>query len=198
MVNRLDLYLIRHGATESNRQKRYIGWREESLTEEGVKQVEQLRKKLPLMASVYTSDLSRCRETAGILSLVFREEKALREYDFGDFDGKRYEELKDEESYKRWLDDMENETPGNGERFSHFKDRVLQFVNGFLETYECAASPVALVTHGGVIRTLLQHFSKQTSSMWEWSVDPGEAYHIQLLKEGNEWILLQAERITAN
>ncbi|GGF29537.1 alpha-ribazole-5'-phosphate phosphatase [Halobacillus andaensis] len=198
MVDHLDLYLIRHGETVSNRQKRYIGWREEPLTEEGVDQIKQLRKKLPLMEFVYASDLSRCRETAGILSLVFREEKALREYDFGDFDGKSYEELKDEEGYRRWLDDMENESPINGESFSQFKGRVLQFMAALLETCEDAASPIALVTHGGVIRTLLQHFSKQTNSMWEWSMDPGEAYHIQLLKEGDEWILLQAERITAN
>ncbi|WP_431803800.1 histidine phosphatase family protein [Halobacillus andaensis] len=121
MVDRMDLYLIRHGETTSNYEKRYIGWRNEPLSEQGRKQVRLLSQMLPGFETVFASDLLRCTQTAEALAGTWQINRALREYDFGDFDGKSYEELKEDEQYRSWIDDLENVTPPGGETFFHFK-----------------------------------------------------------------------------
>ncbi|MCP3027869.1 histidine phosphatase family protein [Halobacillus sp. A5] len=199
MADCVDFYLIRHGETTSNQERRYIGWRDEPLSDQGRRQINLLCRKLPPFGRLFSSDLTRCTETAGKVDDRFQVDRALREYHFGDFDGKRYAELNKNSEYQCWLNDMENVTPPNGESFSTFRSRVLKFMGRILDCLgQDEQMPVGIVTHGGVIRTLLQYFSKQTNSMWEWSIDPGEAYHLKLIKEGDEWILLQAERITAS
>jgi len=40
------LYLVRHGVTQSNKEKIYVGWSEEKLTEEGIVQAERVEEKI--------------------------------------------------------------------------------------------------------------------------------------------------------
>ncbi|WP_404451240.1 histidine phosphatase family protein [Virgibacillus necropolis] len=196
MVHRFTIYLIRHGETPSNLQKRYLGWRNEAMVEQGRIQIMNMKKHLPALQKVYTSDLDRCRETAAILSPVDEPTTMLREYNFGDFDGFTYEKLKEDLDYQLWLSNMESITPPNGESFASFKNRILCFINQLFNDHRLSNEPIAIVTHGGVIRTLLHHWSTVSESMWEWPVAPGEAYKILLEKEGDRWILSQAVRIT--
>lgn len=179
MDHRFTIYLIRHGETPSNRQKRYLGWRDEEMSERGRTQIMTLKKQLPALQKVYTSDLKRCREAAGILSPVNEPSSMLREYNFGVFDGCTYEDLKENEDYQQWLNNMESVTPPGGESFTAFKNRVLFFVAKLLDTH-CLNEPIGIVTHGGVVRTLLHHWSTVSESMWDWPVAPGEAYEILL------------------
>ncbi|ASN04688.1 histidine phosphatase family protein [Virgibacillus necropolis] len=197
MVHRLViLYLIRHGETPSNVQRRYLGWRNEAMSEQGRLQVMDLKKHLPALQKVYASDLDRCRETASILSQVVEETNRLREYNFGNFDGFTYEELQGKDEYKQWLNDMESITPPNGESLIFFKSRVLSFFAQLIDDHCYSNEPVAIITHGGVIRTMLHHWSNVSESMWDWAVAPGEAYKVILKKEGDQWILSQAVHIT--
>lgn len=196
MVHRFTIYLIRHGETPSNLQKRYLGWRNEAMSEQGRTQIKDLEKKLPMLTKVYTSDLDRCREAAAIMASVNEVSPMLREYNFGDFDGFTYEELKRNANYRQWISNMESITPPNGESFARFKRRIHNFIKQVMEDHRLSNEPIAIVTHGGVIRTMLHHWSTVSDSMWEWSVAPGEAYKIILKKEGDRWILSQAVHIT--
>ncbi|MFD2923725.1 histidine phosphatase family protein [Halobacillus naozhouensis] len=200
MVHRLVVYLVRHGETPSNVQRRYLGWRNEAMSEQGQIQIECLKRHLPERPISYASDLDRCSETASILfpSVETKVTEQLREYDFGDFDGRTYEELKELGSYMQWLNHMENITPPNGESFTQFKDRILHFFAQILEDDHHSDEPIAIVTHGGVIRTMLHHWSKQSDSMWDWLIAPGEAYRVILVKGEDQWILSQAESITGS
>ncbi|UOQ95403.1 histidine phosphatase family protein [Halobacillus shinanisalinarum] len=198
MVHRLVMYLIRHGETRSNVQRRYIGWRNQEMSEQGRKQVDFLKKRLPELPKIYASDLDRCSETASILSSSVETTKKLREYNFGDFDGGTYEELKEGIHYKQWLNNMEKVTPPNGESFVDFKGRVLRFADQILGYQRNLEEPIVVVTHGGVIRIMLHHWSKESNSMWDWPIAPGEAYKILLEKEREQWILSQVEHITGS
>lgn len=196
MAHRFTIYLIRHGETPSNLQKRYVGWRNEPMSEQGRTQIMNMKKLLPTLQKVYTSDLDRCREAAAILAPVNKASLMLREYNFGNFDGFTYKELKWDEDYRQWLGNIESITPPNGESFASFKHRVLYFIDQLLNAHCLSNEPIAIVTHGGVIRTMLHYWSTVSDSMWEWPVAPGEAYKILLEKEGNRWILFQAVHIT--
>lgn len=169
------LYLIRHGETELNRQQRYVGWQDPPLTPEGHAQAESLALRLTQAESrprlILTSDLRRARQTAApiaaALGLTPRPDPRLREVSFGAFEGHTYAEIA--ASYpaqlKAWLDDPEATAPPGGETLKQLRDRLLAAVTGSGE------SPVAIVTHGGPIRTLLHHFTGRP--FWEPQLPPG-------------------------
>lgn len=93
----MKLFMIRHGATAGNLEKRYVGRTDEGLTEQAVldlkKEALKLRELAGNAAVIVTSPLKRCLETAEILfpeklyEHVPRIQKAgLSECDFGTFE----------------------------------------------------------------------------------------------------------------
>lgn len=97
----MKLFMIRHGATAGNLEKRYVGRTDEGLTEQAVldlkKEALKLRELAGNAAVIVTSPLKRCLETAEILfrrsymNMVPRIQKAgLSEGDFGTFEYKNY------------------------------------------------------------------------------------------------------------
>jgi alpha-ribazole phosphatase len=109
----LELTMIRHGLTASNAEHRYLGRTDERLAESGVRALEQRVQDarqgvnpLPEADYLFSGPMERCRETAGIL--YPRQVPILipewTEIDFGDFEGKNYEELKDNADYQAWID----------------------------------------------------------------------------------------------
>ena len=109
--------------------------------------------------AIYTSPLRRCAETARMLAegreCPLETLDALRELDFGCFEGRNFDDLARDypDVYRRWMESpTEVEFPG-GESFATMRKRVLGAIQE-LRTHH-ARQHVALVTHGGVIRTLL-------------------------------------------
>lgn len=105
---KINLTLIRHGKTPSNREHRYLGVTEEALSGEGRKQLEILAEKDILKKTwlLFISPMLRCQESAGIL---FPGRKAYpieewREMNFGTYEGKNYEDLKNDSYYQKWID----------------------------------------------------------------------------------------------
>lgn len=105
---KINLLLIRHGKTPSNREHRYLGVTEEALSGEGRKQLEILAEKDILKKPwlLFISPMLRCQESAGIL---FPGRKAYpieewREMNFGAYEGKNYEDLKNDAYYQKWID----------------------------------------------------------------------------------------------
>lgn len=105
---KINLTLIRHGKTPSNREHRYLGVTEETLSGEGRKQLEILAEKDILKKPwlLFISPMLRCQESAGIL---FPGRKAYpieewREMNFGAYEGKNYEDLKNDSYYQKWID----------------------------------------------------------------------------------------------
>lgn len=105
---KINLLLIRHGKTPSNREHRYLGVTEEALSGEGRKQLEILAEKDILKKTwlLFISPMRCCQESAGIL---FPGKKAYpieewREMNFGAYEGKNYEDLKNNAYYQKWID----------------------------------------------------------------------------------------------
>ena len=96
--------------TQGNLERRYIGRTDEPLCEQGRLLAQGLGVRLGKsgVQEVWTSPLLRCRETA---SLVFpgqnqRVENDFRECDFGEFEYKNYEELKENPRYRNGSSDV--------------------------------------------------------------------------------------------
>ncbi|MFB5266940.1 histidine phosphatase family protein [Paenibacillus enshidis] len=163
----LDLILVRHGTTQWNRERRYVGHADPGLLPDAEGELGALGQRLRGMcfAKVYSSDLRRCTETLRLAAPQLAAEAALderlRELDFGAWDGETYESLKDMQLYRSWLDNPRCVTPPGGESLEHFEDRLNGFLNDLVkdvlqgEESDTAVIPAVLaVTHGGVIRQL--------------------------------------------
>lgn len=95
-----ELWLVRHGATEWNLRKTLQGWMDIPLAPLGREQMGQLARRLwPLrraFAGIYTSDLRRAQESAGILAktlqLPLEATPLLREQNMGALTGKTKQE----------------------------------------------------------------------------------------------------------
>ena len=101
----MEFVLIRHATTQGNLEKRFIGLTDIPILPEGEELARRVSATLPKVDHVYRSPLLRCRQTAellwpGVEQTVIDE---LRETDFGPFEGKNHEELKDDPLYQQWI-----------------------------------------------------------------------------------------------
>ncbi|MDV2884269.1 histidine phosphatase family protein [Alkalihalophilus pseudofirmus] len=192
--------LIRHGLTSYNKEKRYLGHTNLSLLEKERSRLDSLKSWCEKMKldQLYSSDLNRCIETS---SLLFPDQNpvlmsSLREYDFGDWEGKQYRDLADLPHYQNWIANPRTITPPNGECFQDFKNRIEQGFNQLLnDASRNKHSTVVCVTHGGVIRYLLSEYAPNLMPFNEWTADIGKAYKltgdIVDVRRGQRFSLLQ-------
>ncbi|MCM1101193.1 MAG: histidine phosphatase family protein [Clostridium sp.] len=161
---------IRHGETPSNREGRYLGAKDESLSESGAAALsaDRNRMRYPQIQYLFTSPMRRCVETAKILypelrPIVIPE---WTETDFGRFENKTYDELKEDLCYRAWLDSGGTADIPGGESRAHFILRCRAGMAGMYgELMRMAEGsgnePIraGAIVHGGTIMALLASLS---------------------------------------
>jgi broad specificity phosphatase PhoE len=172
--NCVRIIFVRHGLTAWNREGRYQGQTDISLSEEGVGQAMAVARRLSTerIDRVYSSDLKRALMTAEHIAaphgVTVITDRRLRELNFGRWEGLTYEEIGKgwPELQKSWIADPVHFTAPEGESAGELEKRVfeaLQDIRQQLLTLrkENAAqgdesTPVGvIVSHGGVIRWLV-------------------------------------------
>lgn len=171
------VYLIRHGATRANEGHLYCGSTDLPLSEQGAAALGQLRYEIDA-ARYVTSGMKRTNETLRLLfgNVPFRENPAFREVDFGAFEMRGYEELKNDPAYQNWLtgDNEENVPPG-GESGAEMKARVLPA----FAALSSLPGDTVLVTHGGVIAAIMEAaFPGEGKNRYQWQPRPGRGYAV--------------------
>jgi broad specificity phosphatase PhoE len=158
----MQLFIIRHGETEENRDKIIQGHLPGRLSELGKQQARDAGKKLLKYGpfdQIISSDLERAKQTAFLISkelppCKIRHEKRLRERFYGSLQGQPFFR------FKRLL--VENKTGihsleiPDGERYADFENRVLDFFRRL--TAGKSFQKTIVVTHAGVIRIILEKF----------------------------------------
>ena len=155
------IYLVRHGQVEGYQEKRYNGQSDVPLTETGREQSERICACLSAIAldAVYSSDLSRSCYCARLVAeghgLAVIVEEALREINFGDWEGHTWVELQKAypQEWQQRLADLTNYQVPGGESLQEAADRVRPMIRGLLEKHP--GGKIALVAHGGVNRIVL-------------------------------------------
>ena len=106
--------------------------------------------------------------------MAFEEEPQFREVDFGIFEMKSYEQLKDDPEYQRWLEgDNEANLPPEGESGIQMRQRVM-------EAFSRIQEDTCLVTHGGVIAAIMHSvFPQEGKNRYQWQPAPGRGYCIE-------------------
>ena len=170
----IELYFIRHGKTYGNTLGRYIGTTDESLCSEGRQALKRFF--YPQVEAVYASPMKRCLETADLLwpELPIQCFEKLRECDFGEFENKNYQELKDNPRYQAWVDSEGRMPFPGGERREDFQNRCCE---GFIEVLEeirkKGCKKAALVVHGGTIMSILAAYGEPKKAFYDWQVKNG-------------------------
>lgn len=179
------IHFIRNALTDENLEGRYIGHTNVALSDEGKAQLAQMREELiyPPVDAVFTSPLKRCTDTAAILypentPLVI---EGLIEYNFGEFENKTAEQLEKYEEFPRWLAGEKGVKPPYGESNEDFTKRVSdtfeKIAEGLMKTGTTSA---AIVTHGGVIMTILALYGIPEYPMHEWLTPNGCGFTVKL------------------
>ena len=168
----MTIYLIRHGRTEANEKHLYCGSTDLPLSNAGRTELQTLRYDIKNVRFL-TSGMKRTNETLQVLfgDVPFEMEPRFREVDFGIFEMRSYEELKDTPEYQTWLtgDNEANITP-DGESGIQMKKRVLEAFSEILED-SC------IIAHGGVIAAIMEHlFPEEGKNRYQWQPKPGRGW----------------------
>ncbi len=106
---------------------------------------------------VISSPLQRCVKLAVHAFDVHPHiNQDLKEVNYGDWEGKAWEEI-NVEGDNLWMYANINNQPPNGESFAELRDRVVGQLDEILNAPE---EKIAVVCHGGVIRSVLSHLLK--------------------------------------
>lgn len=170
----MNIYLIRHGKTEANKLHLYCGSTDIPLSEEGREALKKLSYKIDSVDFI-TSGMRRTEETLKILfgDVPHRVDSRFREIDFGLFEMKSYDQLKEDPDYQAWLcGNNEINTPPSGESGESMKRRAL-------EAFAALEEDAVVISHGGVIAAIMASlYPQEGKSRYEWQPNPGHGYYI--------------------
>ena len=167
--------LIRHGQTQGNIERRYIGCRtDEPLCTRGRENL-KLRD-YPKVQRVFVSPMLRCRETAAILYPDIRPEvvEDFRECDFGAFENKSYQELSGRPDYQAWIDSLGEAPFPGGESRAAFAARCADAFEAL--TKRGIDEDCALIVHGGTIMAIMERYAVPKGSYYDFQVKNGDGY----------------------
>lgn len=122
-------------------------------------EVARLRAELPPGLPVWSSPLLRCRQLAEHLHAEPIIDDRLAEMNFGDWEGRPWDDIPRYE-LDAWAADIAGYAPPGGESPAALQQRALAFVAG-LDVPEAV-----IVTHAGIIRTLLAHWQSLPPARW--------------------------------
>lgn len=174
--------------TQGNMQKRYIGTTDEPILSgpEQSKQgdlIELLKKdKFLDPEAIFISPMLRCRQTANI---IFHNQDVTvvpdyRECDFGDFENKNFQELKENPKYLAWMESNGRLPFPNGESREEFFNRSNTAFEMMIKTsIKCDYSRIAMVVHGGTIMSILDQYSWPHKDFYDWQISNGEGFSME-------------------
>lgn len=188
------LIVIRHGITEGNEKRWFYGKTDLPLLKRGRETLLEYKRagvypEIPDDAQCVVSGLARTRETMDLLyerSECVEIEK-LQEMNFGVFECRSFDDLKEDTEFQRWVyDERGNVCPPGGETRNDFSKRVKDGLKELIGLHRLKEwshrhggedAVTVMVCHGGVISAIMQElFPEEKSGMWDWIPDPGLGY----------------------
>ncbi|MGO1371037.1 MAG: alpha-ribazole phosphatase [Senegalia sp. (in: firmicutes)] len=184
----MELIILRHPETIANKEKLYIGQTESDYTEKGIKQFNEILEDFKYdIDHIYTSPLNRCKilakELGKKLDVDFELIESLNEMNFGIFDSKNYKEVQKlyQKAWNKWIVDYINYTIPEGESLRDLYERVEEFLN---ELKKKEDGTFLLITHGGVIQTLITLLlDLDIDDRWHFKISEGALIEISYVDD---------------
>ncbi len=192
------IYIIRHGETDWNRQKRFQGHTDIALNDEGRLQAVRLAMKLADVLPfdrLVASDLLRARETAEILNRGYNTpiavDEGLREMNFGQWEGLNITAIQERwpDELQEWYTSGQLAVPG-GESQEELFQRVWQRFQYWADQEDY--QKMGIVCHGAVCGVLIcgvldrphcemQKYMLANTGMYVVTVEGGGKYKLKVL-----------------
>ena len=152
----MKIYIVRH-TTPINYEKICYGSSDLDLADTFEEESQVVLSKLPKQIDhIYTSPLSRCRLLASKIGDPYTIEPRLKEFDFGDWEKIPWANLP-KIAIDQWKNNLSNFQAPNGDSMPYFSSKIVLFLN-FLKKQPM--KNVVVVTHGGVIKTMIHIINK--------------------------------------
>lgn len=185
----MRIYLLRHGETEYNAQKRYLGTTDLSLSGQGRS---ELAPADFAPGTVYVSPLRRAAETAGILFPNARKIAVpdFREMDFGVFEGKNHRDMERFPAYREWVDGGCLGQVPEGESMAVFAARTCAAFQALADqVLEAGSEPLVIVAHGGTQMAVMERFVLPHKEFFSWCGPLGGGFVLDAARWRKERVL---------
>ena len=191
----MRLYIMRHGETDWNKEKRLQGQSDIELNEFGrslAYKTKEGLKDVPFDL-VITSPLKRARETALIVKgdreIPVIEDARIEEMCFGEYEGLYCKGEKfniPDEEFKRFFDAPESyRASRGGEDFSEFNERIEHFLDDIFRNKDYQDSTILVSVHGAVLCAILRIVKNNPMSLfWHGGVHKNCAVTIIYVDKG--------------
>lgn len=191
----MRLYIVRHGETKWNREKRLQGSTDVELNDKGIalaKSTGKALEKVPFHRA-FASPLKRAVVTA---ELILREreielvlDERLKEISFGSWEGRCIDPARNEipgHGFEKFFRDPEHYVPdAQGETIPDFCKRTGSFLQDLLKENPESEENILIVVHGAVTRALMQNLlGGPMTDFWRGSVPPNCAVNIIDITDG--------------
>ena len=159
--NMLVIDLIRHGQVDGP--AALYGRTDVALSDLGKQQLTQQFANISRPDRLISSPRIRCQQFAQTFSqqcdCPLEIDQSIQEYDFGDWDGIAFDQLKDQwKSIEAFGRAPVDNTPPNGEQFAQFYERIVAFWKKLIE--QASPQHYVVLCHGGVIRMIIAEILK--------------------------------------
>ncbi len=161
-----EIYLMRHGLTESNIRKIYAGWSDECLSHEGVNALLEVGRNLKEfnIEKIFSSPIRRAVQTAEIIN-TFLNKKVEIETNFIEMKMGPWEGLTEDEVAKEFPAEWQiwNSKPSKlkldgRETLKELQLRTLKAIKKI--SNHSVSSIILAVTHVSIIRSLIIYYNK--------------------------------------
>lgn len=189
---RTSVWLVRHGQTELNRQRRYQSWSDSPLTDYGQRQAAALAqrlRRLPFDVAL-VSPVQRTRATTNALladrpAVTRLDAPGWAETHHGRWEGLTYREVLarfPQEAHARFADAANGKALG-GESLAEAAQRVASAWDDLLQRYR--GGRVLVVTHATPIQLVLcATFGRPPADHWHWRIDLGSVTGLDVYAAG--------------
>ena len=181
----MRIWLIRHGLTALGEAGRYQGRLDDGLCDLGRA---ALRPAAFTPAQVWVSPARRARETASILFPAAEQRivPALREMDFGDFEGRSWREMEQNAAYRAWVDGGCLGRCPHGEDKASYTARINAAFERLLQRGE---EELVIVAHGGTQMAVLEQYGEPVRDYWQWQRLCGCGWLLEAEADGRLYVL---------
>jgi alpha-ribazole phosphatase len=182
----VELVLVRHAEPTEDARGRCYGRLDVALSKSGREQCRRLAAHLSdePVAAIVCSPRLRARDTADAIAephgLPVTVLDQLRELDFGELEGRTYDEIAAcrPELYERWMTEPTTLRFPGGEGYADLHARVIDAVAQLRATHD--GRMVVAVTHGGVVRAVLADaLGMSHDRIFRLAVDPASITRVE-------------------
>lgn len=198
----MKLYIIRHGETRWNVERRLQGASDTDLNEKGIalaKVTGEALKEVPF-SCCFTSPLKRAKETAQLV-LGEREipiylDERIQEISFGTWEGRDSALLPGNMLDNFFHHTEQYEAPEGGEEISQICARTKAFWDDITSREELQDKTILIASHGCAVRALLQNVYEDSGieNFWHGCVPPNCSVNVVDVR-GDKAVLLEEDKV---